>query len=165
MESQLQELMESLEDFDEEMEMQLERQAEKVAMEKFNKYFKGVLMKKPFPPQAVVALSDGEGHIYIWTNETENWTCSTIVNHSTPEDPRLGELIRATMAAISADSKGGTSKEQKESRRLAGLFAAAQKADLKEKYRWSIEYVLSFLYVLPHTKNIIEMECQVGLIE
>ena len=62
---ELQRLIESREDEDEDEdedidEEELEKQAEKVAEEKFKKHFQAVLLKKPFPPQAVVTLSNGE---------------------------------------------------------------------------------------------------------
>ena len=58
---ELQRLIESVEDEDEDIdEEELERQAEKVAKEKFKKHFQDVLLKKPFPPQAIVTLSNGE---------------------------------------------------------------------------------------------------------
>ena len=49
--------LEDDEDIDEE---ELEKQAEKVAEEKFKKHFQAVLLKKPFPPKAVVTLSNGK---------------------------------------------------------------------------------------------------------
>ena len=60
---ELQRLIESREgeDSDEDIdEEELEKQAEKVAEETFKKHFQAVLLKKPFPPQAVVTLSNGE---------------------------------------------------------------------------------------------------------
>lgn len=60
-ESQLQDLMEDAEEenLDEDTENELEKQAEATALKKFNDHFKGVLLSKPHPPHAVVALSDG----------------------------------------------------------------------------------------------------------
>ena len=60
---ELQRLIESREDEDSDEDIdeeELEKQAEKLAEEKFKKHFQAVLLKKPFPPQAVVTLSNGE---------------------------------------------------------------------------------------------------------
>ena len=65
---ELQRLTESIEDEDEDIdEEELEKQAEKVAEEKFKKHFLAVLLKKPFPPQAVVILSNGESPLALIT--------------------------------------------------------------------------------------------------
>ena len=60
---ELQRLTESREEEEEEEDIddeELEKQAEKLAEEKFKKHFQTVLLKKPFPPQSVVTLSNGE---------------------------------------------------------------------------------------------------------
>lgn len=57
-EDQLQELMENAEDPEDVDEEELEQQATTLTMEKFEKYYKGALLKKPYPPQAVVAVSN-----------------------------------------------------------------------------------------------------------
>ena len=58
---ELQRLTEGIGDEDENIdEEELEKQAVKVAEEKFKKHFQDVLLKKPFPPQAIVILSNGE---------------------------------------------------------------------------------------------------------
>lgn len=46
-------------DLDEDMESELEHKARNIAMERFEEHFKGELLKKPYAPQAVVALEDG----------------------------------------------------------------------------------------------------------
>jgi len=80
-EEQLQDLMAGAEDPDN-MDEELERQAAEAATEKFEKHYKSVLLKKPFPPQAVVAVSN--------------------IHTSTPKDSRFRELLNATSKAIDA---------------------------------------------------------------
>lgn len=41
-------------------EEELEQQVAKVTMEKFDKHYKSALLKKPYPPQGVVAVSNGK---------------------------------------------------------------------------------------------------------
>lgn len=60
------------------------------------------------------------------------------VHESTPKDGRLTELITATTTALRLEAKNRSRQERAGARRLAGLFAAAQQADLIEKFRWSI---------------------------
>lgn len=57
-EDQVQELMENAEDPDILDEGELERQAAEIAMEKFERHYKGALLKLPYPPQAIVAVSN-----------------------------------------------------------------------------------------------------------
>lgn len=65
-EDQLQGLMENAEDPDDVDEEELERQATKITREKFKKHYKSVLLEKPFPPQAVVAVSNSKCIHCVW---------------------------------------------------------------------------------------------------
>lgn len=64
------------------------------------------------------------------------------MQNATPDNGRLTELIRATTTALQPkETEGKSKKEQKNSRRLADLFAAAQQADLQEKFLRSVMFV------------------------
>ncbi|KAF8638749.1 hypothetical protein AX17_001990 [Amanita inopinata Kibby_2008] len=119
-EAQLQQLVESAEDKgdDDIDDDEFERQAEKSAMDKFEKHYKSVLLKKPYPPQAVVAVSN--------------------INHSTPMENRLEELIKATSRALREAAGEGDTQANLDSIRLGALFATAQMTSLPEKYRYSV---------------------------
>lgn len=80
-ENELQQLMENVEEpDDEETERELERKSEQIATTNFERHFKDALLRKPCPPQAVVALSDGElckqawGFPHIFTNHWQSIT-------------------------------------------------------------------------------------------
>jgi len=59
-EGQLQELMENAKNPHNLDEEELEEKANQITMEKFEQHYKDVLLKKLYPPQAVVALSNSK---------------------------------------------------------------------------------------------------------
>lgn len=66
-EDQLQELMERTNNPNNLDEEELEQKATKTALEKFEKHYKGALLKKPCPPHAVVAVSNSKS-IFVCVN-------------------------------------------------------------------------------------------------
>lgn len=58
-EDQLLELMGNEDILDEDIEQEMEKQADEIALDKFEQHFKSVLLQKQCPPRAVIALSDG----------------------------------------------------------------------------------------------------------
>ena len=90
---------------------ELEQQALAEAKFQFNKHYSTPLLKLPYPPKAVVALS-----------ETHN---------STPNDSRLANLIHQTMKALE-DQDGPDDIH------LSVLFASAQMADIQAKLSISV---------------------------
>lgn len=99
---------------------ELETQAKQEAQNKFDAHYKTPLMGLPYPPKAVLALSE--------------------IHKSTPNDSRLAQLIQETMKAF----HGETSILHHQ---LKALFASAQKADVGTKVEYSIQNGLSDNYV------------------
>jgi len=116
--------MENAEDPDDVDEEELEQQATKITMEIFEKHYKNVLLVKPFPPQAVVAVSN--------------------IHTSTPKDSRFGELLNATSEALNVKTRRSRTQHGPG---LSSLFASAQMADLQLKYMASMKIGLHYFSV------------------
>jgi len=79
---------------------------------RFNKHYSTALLELPYPPTAVVALSE--------------------VHNSTPKDSRLANLVQETMKALQ------TGESDLDTHQLSVLFVSAQKADVTAKLEMSI---------------------------
>ncbi|GJE96834.1 GTPase domain-containing protein [Phanerochaete sordida] len=114
-EDMVQQIQEEAEDDDPPKPLsEVDKLAEEKAQESFKDNYRSRLEKLPFPPEAIVALSR--------------------THESTPEDSRLSELVRQTMAAlIPSDDSRMTPERRQEQERLRELFVTAQTADLTVK--------------------------------
>jgi len=134
-EDQLQELMEKANYSNNLNEEELENKATKTALEKFEKHYKEELLKKPCPPQAVVAVSN--------------------VHTSKPTDSRLSELINATLKALKVATDKSDIRAKFDRSRLRTLFATAQKADLASKYEPSLFFGMPQYITGSYKRNLV----------
>lgn len=146
-EDQLQELMENAENSENPDEEELEQQAAILTMEKFERHYKGILLKKLCPPQAVVAVSNSQCILYMFDHRCSN-ELNILVHTSTPMDGRFTELMNATSKALNVKTNKSDTRGKLKQSRLTSLFASAQMADLKLKYKASVRYVGHLVYCI-----------------
>ncbi|GJE91865.1 GTPase domain-containing protein [Phanerochaete sordida] len=98
---------------------ELEEKAAQIAIECFDENYRKPLEALQFPPYAIVTLSD--------------------THKSKPDDSRLHELIKQTVAALkSANDADATTQKREEQRMLGDLFVMAQTADLAAKVELTV---------------------------
>jgi hypothetical protein len=141
-------------------ENEIEKQAAEEAMVQFEQHYKQPLDSLPFPPRAVVTLSEGNVPL-----SRSVWLILTIlipVHKSTPDNSRLARLIQATMDAL-AKTESDLQRKQYELYDLSTFFSTAQNAATKTKLTTSASCVNSIESLIQFNPvfGCLEMGCNV----
>jgi hypothetical protein len=118
-------------------EDEVEKEAFVEAMARFEQHYKQRLEHLPFPPKAVVTLSNGK--MSLSSSPLLLLTLLKIVHMSTPDDSRLARLILETMNALTvpeADPQGPRNVYD-----FSTFFSITQYGDTKTKLTVSALWV------------------------